>query len=709
MYMSNQSKQSETKPKAAAHTEVQQAEYDPAEGSHELGSVIALQEQAGNTAVSQAIAPTIVQCKPQEAVGACPTCGRQGSGTCPDCGESFVPVQRKETAHSSTSPSNTSIKSLGNGQSLNHSVQSFFSNRFNFNFSNVRVHTNSKAADTARQLNARAYTFGNNIVFDKGQYDPYSIMGQGLLAHELAHVIQQQKIQTNQKMPVNGETAIVENSQTAFENEADQASDAILSGRQVRIGRRISKPILQRKRWGRCPPGKRLSGSHPFHYASAELYALGFYKAVRGRHLIISNSNLLEDIPAKGKHARMLSAMQDRFRSFKKPSPIRKTESVGDLPEVPVYPGQSSTEVLKGRKPKLQEGLSALLRPDIIDMDKREVYDVTTKKQSERKKAKVETYAKRLEAIRRTEGIPGKSWTAGKTLGRPTKITYLVTTKKIICFGYTNLSMRPGVISYEVILRQKKKKKKKKKRRETRKNNKRQNTKSRKNSPSRKGAPNKKGGSPLKKGAAPVKKGTTPKIRVGQISGAKPTKVPKVNVKVPKTAGRLNLKKIRIPKMRFGGVKGGHILIIIGTLALEYFIGEAIAEQEAKELEEKIKQGIAELESQVRAKLENALKQKEKEIVAQFEKNPDSQIYFNTEFRLIFFVVRSGVAAGEMDREFKGVELVNATVSLEPEDKEGKVTKENVGCGADQMEYHPLHFSEPLPLAELFEQSESAG
>lgn len=58
-------------------------------------------------------------------------------------------------------------------------------------FNQVRVHTDAKAAQSARAVNAKAYTVANDIVFGHGQYNPASVHGQRLLAHELVHVIQQ--------------------------------------------------------------------------------------------------------------------------------------------------------------------------------------------------------------------------------------------------------------------------------------------------------------------------------------------------------------------------------------------------------------------------------------------------------------------------------------------------------------------------------------
>ena len=63
---------------------------------------------------------------------------------------------------------------------------------FGHSFSNVRVHADKKAADSAKAVNALAYTTGNHIVFGAGHYSPRSGTGAKLLAHELTHVVQQQ-------------------------------------------------------------------------------------------------------------------------------------------------------------------------------------------------------------------------------------------------------------------------------------------------------------------------------------------------------------------------------------------------------------------------------------------------------------------------------------------------------------------------------------
>ena len=84
------------------------------------------------------------------------------------------------------------IQSLkGGGQPLPSDTRTFFESRMGQDFSHVRVHANNQAAETAQSIQAKAYTLGNNIVFNAGQYAPDSHEGKRLLAHELTHVVQQ--------------------------------------------------------------------------------------------------------------------------------------------------------------------------------------------------------------------------------------------------------------------------------------------------------------------------------------------------------------------------------------------------------------------------------------------------------------------------------------------------------------------------------------
>ena len=77
------------------------------------------------------------------------------------------------------------------GQPLDASARAFFEPRFGYDFSQVRVHSDAAAQQSAQEVNAKAYTVGNNIVIDTHQFSPTTQEGQHLLAHELTHVVQQ--------------------------------------------------------------------------------------------------------------------------------------------------------------------------------------------------------------------------------------------------------------------------------------------------------------------------------------------------------------------------------------------------------------------------------------------------------------------------------------------------------------------------------------
>ena len=97
-------------------------------------------------------------------------------------------IQRRKTDvqfnKSSESP-------LGAGQPLPADVKSLFESRFEDDFSNVRIHTGSRGDKAAQTINAKAFTTGEDIGFRAGEYTPQTNSGKQLIAHELAHVVQQ--------------------------------------------------------------------------------------------------------------------------------------------------------------------------------------------------------------------------------------------------------------------------------------------------------------------------------------------------------------------------------------------------------------------------------------------------------------------------------------------------------------------------------------
>ncbi|MEM7038277.1 MAG: DUF4157 domain-containing protein, partial [Bacteroidota bacterium] len=79
----------------------------------------------------------------------------------------------------------------GHGQSLDRGTRQFMESRFHTDFSRVNVHTGATAAQMNGDLGARAFTLGQDIYFNQGEYRPGSESGRHLIAHELAHVVQQ--------------------------------------------------------------------------------------------------------------------------------------------------------------------------------------------------------------------------------------------------------------------------------------------------------------------------------------------------------------------------------------------------------------------------------------------------------------------------------------------------------------------------------------
>lgn len=90
-----------------------------------------------------------------------------------------------------TAPSIVHDVLSSSGQPLDAATRAFFEPRFGHDFSQVRIHADDRAAQSARAVQAAAYTVGQDVVFGASQYAPYDLKGRHLLAHELAHTIQQ--------------------------------------------------------------------------------------------------------------------------------------------------------------------------------------------------------------------------------------------------------------------------------------------------------------------------------------------------------------------------------------------------------------------------------------------------------------------------------------------------------------------------------------
>jgi len=132
------------------------------------------------------------------------------------------------------------------GQPLDPATRAFMEPRFGHDFSRVRVHADNRAAESARAVNALAYAVGRDVVFDSGQYTPHSPTGRKLIAHELAHVVQQDgSVQSGRSVNPQMMFSIGSVSDPA-EAAADQAAARVMAGRSA-THTGSSAPVLRRQ------------------------------------------------------------------------------------------------------------------------------------------------------------------------------------------------------------------------------------------------------------------------------------------------------------------------------------------------------------------------------------------------------------------------------------------------------------------------------
>jgi hypothetical protein len=111
---------------------------------------------------------------------------------CAGC-EEKEKVQKKENGkmYASSDITEQLQSNKGSGESLPEQTQQDLGNKIGADFSNVNIHTDANAVQMSKELGAKAFTHGNDIYFNAGQYNPSSSQGKHLLVHELTHTVQQ--------------------------------------------------------------------------------------------------------------------------------------------------------------------------------------------------------------------------------------------------------------------------------------------------------------------------------------------------------------------------------------------------------------------------------------------------------------------------------------------------------------------------------------
>ncbi|MFZ0064056.1 MAG: DUF4157 domain-containing protein [Pyrinomonadaceae bacterium] len=158
-------------------------------------------------------------------------CGQHtvAGGECEGCSKKNSSLQRAAATCEAENRNSESVPAIvhevlrSSGQPLDHATRTFFEPRLQHDFSGVRVHTDTKASESAHAVNALAYTVGRDVVFEAGRYAPGTSSGNKLLAHELTHVKQQQGNALQGKLHLDG------GRENSFEAEADRVAQTIES------------------------------------------------------------------------------------------------------------------------------------------------------------------------------------------------------------------------------------------------------------------------------------------------------------------------------------------------------------------------------------------------------------------------------------------------------------------------------------------------
>ncbi len=237
--------------------------YDSAHLEHDLHAFAP--ETTGATAASEYI--PAIRARVAQALGAGQKAGRAASES--RGGTEGAPSEGGASSGSSTE--NLSLKKrdggsradatprviqsrLGSGRSLDSRIKGRMERAFGYGFSHVRVHADARSADLSARLNARAFTIGHDVAFGAGEYQPGTLIGDALIAHELAHVVQQGS--TNAPA---GPMQMGDAEYDGLEEEADRSAVGVIaammsgiSGRAMEIAENTLPHLRSGLRLSRC-------------------------------------------------------------------------------------------------------------------------------------------------------------------------------------------------------------------------------------------------------------------------------------------------------------------------------------------------------------------------------------------------------------------------------------------------------------------------
>lgn len=306
------------------------------------------------------------------------------------------------------------------GGPLQADLREFFEARFGCDFRAVRIHTDAFAAESARRLNALAYTVHNHIVF--AQPEP----GLDVLAHELAHVVQQCVVQqSGSAIP---DTLQLGEASSGLEEQARRAAWQVLRGDRPRIEARPEARGLVLRMLDVCP-------GEP----AWEVIPAGDQEIYDPANKIIEAAYLFE----KADHADSIL--------------VGSQFTYGGKLEIQLPRGAPNKAFGNHLLGELR-GIVQQLKPDIVDFKERVFYEIKTARDAGAHSAKVRNqlqhYYKLTEAIRQQYGAANEpSWNQVNATWTPPVILPLpgAVGKVFVCTSATNYSIwPPGLVLYDV-------------------------------------------------------------------------------------------------------------------------------------------------------------------------------------------------------------------------------------------------------------------
>src|SRR5215208_4516328 len=245
----------------SSHTEASRSFTRPVPANHPLDHpLLKLQQTIGNQGAQRLLHSQPVQgLRPSQGgllQRKCACGGTPGlDGECAECRQKRLSRQRHPTSQPEAAAVPPIVHEVlrSSGQPLDPATRAFMEPRFGHDFGRVRVHTDARAAESTRAVNALAYTVSGDIVFGAGQYVPGTGAGRRVIAHELTHTIQQDGV---------GDTSPVQSPMSAAmavdheaESEAERAATDVTAGRPAaNVGAGTAHPSLQRQVYGAPVP-----------------------------------------------------------------------------------------------------------------------------------------------------------------------------------------------------------------------------------------------------------------------------------------------------------------------------------------------------------------------------------------------------------------------------------------------------------------------